>query len=83
MKRFLLFAHANYYPNGAARDYIGDFDDIDEALASVRPEDEAPKPVEHANILDTATDHWLKYSWEPEGWVSDEVLEALIETFRA
>ena len=36
MKRFWLFAGDHYYPSGGIQDFIGDFDDLEDARAKVR-----------------------------------------------
>ena len=33
MKRYLVFAGFQYYPVGGMKDFAGDFDDLDEAVA--------------------------------------------------
>jgi hypothetical protein len=35
MKRYFAFYHANYYPLGGMKDFIGDFSSIQEALAYI------------------------------------------------
>lgn len=54
MKRFLLFAGEDYYPQGGANDLIGAFDSVDEAKAAHDP-NKFNYDGGWANILDVGT----------------------------
>lgn len=47
MKRYLLFCLDTYYPLGGVKDFVGDFESVEEAKQAAHSE--------HAEILDTET----------------------------
>ncbi len=48
MKRFIVFAGDNYYPCGGAYDFMGEFEDLDDAMQS-------PSRGDWYHIFDTHT----------------------------
>jgi hypothetical protein len=50
LKRYLAFAYDRYYPCGGWSDFIGSFDDIDEAQAAI-----AKTKADFGDIVDTET----------------------------
>lgn len=53
MKRFLLFAGENYYPEGGANDLIGAFSSVGDAQAAFDEDDVAAPSGSWAHIYDT------------------------------
>ena len=51
MKRYLLFSFDTYYPDGGWNDFIGDFDNVEQALLALKQD--SPYPEYH--IIDTLT----------------------------
>lgn len=69
MKRYMVFMFDAYYPNGGASDFVRDYDELENAKASV--EESSP---EEANIYDTdlraIVARWSsgEYRREKRGW---------------
>lgn len=59
MKQFLAFYFAEFYPEGGMNDFVGDFDDIADAFASVEEQrrieriDDNDWENSHGQVIDT------------------------------
>lgn len=57
MKRFMLFAHDDYYPSGGWADFKGDFDTVEEARAWIDSQDYRRDTYDLIDV-NTKVDHW-------------------------
>lgn len=82
-KRYVLFAHPNYYPRGGALDAIGSFADLEEAVTALPApgggDESGRQEFEYAHILDIKTGLIVR-AWErqpyhnpPEPWVETQL----------
>lgn len=62
MNRFLAFTYDSYYPGGAKKDFVGDFDSLEEVLRFVKPE------IGYMDVLDTRCGKWVEYTSVDERW---------------
>jgi len=65
IKRYLLFAGENYYPQQAQSSFVGDFDSIEECTEAIEKftnsEDYyAEKLVDWWSVLDTVNRDWIE-----------------------
>lgn len=55
MKRYLAFAGAIYYPNKGMEDFIGDYDDLEQAAIDARDKAKEEGSLSWYQVYDTVT----------------------------
>jgi len=59
MKRYLLFGGDQYYASGGMADYIGDYDDVEEAEMAARALEGKKRPIwSMSSDRDTRVEWW-------------------------